>query len=126
MRLIDTIESTVQLHLIGKFQGAVDGPTLVAVGSVHGNEPSGSIALERVAVRLKSIEEKLCGRVYLLAGNVRALRASVRFISSDLNRHWTGDNIRRNSRLSPDATSEDREQQELLTILREILTSARD
>jgi len=126
MPLIDTIESTVQLHLIGKFQGAVDGPTLVAVGSVHGNEPSGSIALERVAAGLESVEERLCGRVYLLAGNVRALKGYVRFIDSDLNRHWTGDNIRRNGRLLPDASSEDREQYELLAILREILTSARD
>lgn len=113
-------------HLICEFIGHAEGPTLIAVGSVHGNEPSGRIALERVANRLESFKEKLRGRVYFLAGNVRALESSVRFLDSDLNRHWTTEKIRRNTRHSPDSNSEDREQFELLAIFREILSSAGD
>lgn len=119
-------ESESESHLIGEFVGDSNGPTLIAVGSIHGNEPSGRLALDKVARRMESIREKLRGRVYLLAGNVRAFERSVRFINDDLNRHWTRENIRRNTRLSSDAHAEDREQHELLIIFREILNSARD
>lgn len=113
-------------HVILKLVGNADGPTLVAIGSIHGNEPSGRIALDRIASRLESLEEKLRGRLYLLIGNVRASSRSVRFIDGDLNRHWTIENVRRNTRFSPDSQTEDREQHELLTIFREILHSAGD
>ncbi len=120
------IESQTQSHLIGEFVGNADGPTLIAVGSIHGNEPSGRVALERMARRVELLRESLRGRVYLLAGNVRAFVRSARFIDADLNRHWTRGNIRRNTRLSSKALTEDREQHELLTILRTILNSACD
>lgn len=120
------IEPQNQSRLIGEFVGNTDGPTLVAVGSIHGNEPSGRLALERVASRLESLKEILRGRVYLLIGNVRASARSVRFIKADLNRHWTIENIRRNTRFSPDLQPEDREQHELLTIFHEILRSSGD
>ena len=121
------IESDSESHFIGKFVGNADGPTLVAVGSIHGNEPSGRLALEKVAPRLESLKEKLRGRVYLLAGNLRAFDQSVRFVDADLNRHWTRENIRRNTRISQEIRAvEDQEQHELLTIFREILHSAGD
>lgn len=120
------IESQTESHVIGEFVGNADGPTLIAVGSIHGNEPSGRLALERVAPHLESLSEKLRGRVYLLVGNVRAFDRSVRFVDADLNRHWTRENIRINTRLSPDAWAEDREQHDLLTIFREVLNSAGD
>ena len=118
------IESQPESHLIGEFVGNADGPTLVAVGSIHGNEPSGRLALERVAWRLELLRGELRGRVYLLVGNVRASARSARFVETDLNRHWTRENVRMNTRLSADARVEDREQYELLTIFREILSSA--
>lgn len=65
-------ESESESHLIGESVGDADGPTVVAVVSIHGNEPSGRLALDKVACRPESITEKLRGRVYLLAGNVRA------------------------------------------------------
>ncbi len=119
-------ESRTESHLIGEFSGNAEGPTLVAVGSIHGNEPSGQLALERVARRIETLEKMLRGRVYLLAGNVRASAHGVRFLDTDLNRHWTRENIRRNTRVSADASTEDTEQCELLTKFREILKSARD
>lgn len=120
------IESQTGSHLVGEFVGNADGPTLVVVGSIHGNEPSGRIALERVARRVELLRENLRGRLYLLAGNVRAFAQSERFIDRDLNRHWTRENILMNTRLLPDARAEDREQHDLLIIFREILNSAGD
>jgi predicted deacylase len=113
-------------HLIGRFVGDTNGPTLIAFGSLHGNEAAGALALERVAARLAELDSSLRGRVYLLAGNTRALQRSVRFIDSDLNRHWTPANIERNSGEMRGGLSEDNEQAELLVLLREILSTARD
>jgi predicted deacylase len=69
-------------HMIGAFVGQSDGPTLIAVGSLHGNEPAGSLALSRIAGHLKDLEAKLKGRVYLIAGNTRAIGQRKRFLSS--------------------------------------------
>ncbi|MEQ1763563.1 MAG: succinylglutamate desuccinylase/aspartoacylase family protein [Pyrinomonadaceae bacterium] len=120
------IKSEPQRHLIGKFIGKAEGPTLIAVGSIHGNEPSGRLALERVALRLDSLNEKLLGRIYLLAGNVQAIDRAARFVDSDLNRYWTRENILRNTRTGPWEAAEDREQHGLLRIFREVLSSAGD
>jgi succinylglutamate desuccinylase len=112
-------------HLIGSFVGDADGPTLIAFGSIHGNEAAGALALERVAKRLGEFESELRGRVYLLAGNTRALKVGVRFIDSDLNRHWTPANVTRNH-LGPGSLAEDKEQAELLKLINEILATAHD
>ena len=112
-------------HLIGKFTGDECGATLIAVGSIHGNEPSGAIALRNISGQLKNLREKLRGRVYFLAGNTRAFVRGVRFIGADLNRRWTSENIARNSSDFAPATVEDFEQRELLKIFDEILKTAK-
>ena len=115
-------------HLIAEFIGDPGGPTLMAFGSVHGNEAAGSAALERVADAFRAGKYEIRGRVYLFRGNTRALAKGVRFIDSDLNRHWTGPNVARNmpdTALEPQL-SEDREQAELLRDINHILASARD
>ena len=118
---------TAGKHLIGRFEGDRAGPKVVVFGSLHGNEAAGALALERVASKLTELSQSLRGSVYLLAGNTRALLESVRFIDSDLNRHWTPGNIANNSNGSTAGTrSEDKEQSELLEILAEILETARD
>jgi predicted deacylase len=115
-------------HFIGKFTGDAAGATLIVFGSLHGNEAGGAVALRKISRRLEDLRENLRGRVYLLAGNTRALARGVRFIDSDLNRHWTAENVIKNH---PDSTaapvlSEDFEQRELLEIIEEILSTARD
>ena len=109
-------------HLIGEFVGDAGGATLIVVGSVHGNEPGGMLAARRVAQKLENLREKLRGRVYLFSGNTRALLRRVRFIDSDLNRHWTSENL---SKAAPQLV-EDFEQRELLKFFEEILSTARD
>ena len=113
-------------HLIGEFRSAAAGATLVVFGSVHGNEAAGALALQKIAKVLPEFNANLRGRVYFLAGNTRAIAKGVRFIDSDLNRHWTPQNVKNNR---PDSTittrrAEDLEQTELLTILDEILKTA--
>jgi succinylglutamate desuccinylase len=114
-------------HLLGRFVSQEAGPTLIVTGSVHGNEASGTTAIQRILPRLERCQDRLRGRVYLIAGNTRALRKGIRFIDSDLNRHWTRENITNNlpdSPLSP-KLSEDYEQRELLKTFNEILSTAK-
>ncbi|MBS1796158.1 MAG: succinylglutamate desuccinylase/aspartoacylase family protein [Acidobacteria bacterium] len=114
-------------HLIGEFTGDANGPTLIVFGSVHGNEAGGVIALEKIAGILPGLAAKLRGRVFFLAGNTRAFGRGIRFIDSDLNRHWTIENVARNrpGATPPSKSAEDREQTELLTILNRALKTAR-
>ena len=118
---------TANNHVIGSFRGSNPGPTLIIVGSTHGNEPAGIIAARQVVSRL----EKLChlllrGEVVFLSGNTRARARGLRYIDSDLNRHWTDRNLPANQpgvRRAP-ACSEDLEQRELLDVLGPVLARA--
>lgn len=124
---IKPVPVTAGEHLIGEFVGDAAGATLIVFGSVHGNEAAGALALQKIAKVLPEFKAKLRGRVYFLAGNTRAIEKGVRFIDSDLNRHWTPENIKNNRADSPMKTkrAEDLEQTELLTILEDILRTAR-
>ena len=103
-------------HLIASIRGFKPGPTLIVVGSIHGNEPAGALAAEKILTDLQHKRSLLRGDVVLLFGNTRALAGHVRYIDSDLNRHWTAENIsavKSNSQF-PSARSEDLELRELL------------
>lgn len=115
-------------HLLGKFIGKASGVSLIVFGSVHGNEASGVLALKRILPKLTDLETKLNGRVFLLAGNTRALKKGVRYIDADLNRHWTVKNVYQNepNLKNPPNISEDIEQKELLRILHDVLRTAQD
>jgi len=120
------VEINAGEHLIGEFTGDEPGATLIVFGSVHGNEAAGALALQKIAAELPRLAANVCGRVYFLAGNTRAIEKGVRFIDSDLNRHWTPDNVKHNRPASPITTrrAEDLEQTELLAILENILKTA--
>jgi predicted deacylase len=111
-------------HTIAGFCGDEGGPTLIAVGSLHGNEPSGAQALRNIACRLQTMESKLFGRVFFIEGNVRALKARARFIDSDLNRSWTKANLAKIALSSTLARAEDLELSELFAIFHDILGTA--
>lgn len=123
MEAAPTIEHS---HLIAKFVGDTDGPTLMAFGSVHGNEAAGAAALERVARTLTETRYDIRGRIYLFRGNTRALIKGVRYIDSDLNRHWTPENVIRNlpDTSIPPQLSEDLEQAELIEAIDQIIATA--
>jgi len=113
-------------HLIGSFVGRSEGPTLIVIGSLHGNEPGGAIALHNLSKDLSKLRAKLKGRVYFLAGNTRALRAGARFVDADLNRQWTPANLCDVGSEPISKTVEGRELVELDDILDKILVTAMD
>ncbi|MDG1571526.1 succinylglutamate desuccinylase/aspartoacylase family protein [Robiginitalea sp. M366] len=111
-------------RLIGCFHGRVPGPTLICLGGIHGNEPAGVQALDRVCTALKQGNvpwEK--GHFYAFRGNLEGLRRHVRYIDQDLNRIWRRENIRDiEKRLPGERTCEERELLELHGWIREILS----
>lgn len=76
-------------RVLGDLTSGRPGPTVVALGGIHGNEADGVLAAERVAQHLASSGASLRGRYLALAGNLGALRAGRRFLGCDLNRIWS-------------------------------------
>lgn len=113
-------------HCVGAFVGRSSGPTLIVIGSLHGNEPGGAVALSRLSEEIADLKDKLRGRVYFLAGNTRALTERVRFIDADLNRSWTPHNMSNVGSAEIMRTSEGMELTELDQILDGILITAMD
>jgi succinylglutamate desuccinylase len=112
-------------RVIGRLAADAEGPMLVVVGSIHGNEPAGAWALEAVVERLS--RERLLDRGDFLAvvGNVEAREAGERFIDEDLNRHWSQERLERLRRASSLEGSEDRERKALFQEMGKAFAEAR-
>jgi len=80
---------------IGRRIDRATGPRLVCVAGVHGNEPAGVAALERIFATLDAGGEPLLGGLVAFAGNLAALAAGRRFLERDLNRMWRERVLRR-------------------------------
>lgn len=106
--------------MLASIRGTASGPTLIVVGSIHGNEPAGVAAARRAAPAVEALQDRLAGEVVFLAGNTRALARGERYIDADLNRVWFDWRI---DRKAPE--SEDCELVEIYTELVGILGRAR-
>ena len=78
-------------RIIGEYRGERDGPTLIALGAVHGNEREGIPAIRAVLEELARSRPPFRGRLLGLAGNLTAYHEGVRFLEADLNRIWRPD-----------------------------------
>lgn len=116
--------------LIGWVRGNAEGPLLLCVGGLHGNEPAGVRALEELVAMVAGRRQALRGDFVAVAGNLRALAAGRRFMSYDLNRAWTPFRIgeARDRVLSANgsaAVAEDLELVRLLGVLDEVTSGRR-
>ncbi|MFY0643331.1 MAG: succinylglutamate desuccinylase/aspartoacylase family protein [Bacteroidia bacterium] len=75
-------------RIIGELQGEQDGPLLIFIGGLHGNESPGVTALDNVFKQLKSRPGGFKGRAIALRGNIEAIKQGTRYIDFDLNRIW--------------------------------------
>ncbi len=80
-------------RLIGHYRGAAPGSMLICVAGLHGNEPAGIIALQRVFDWLDATRPAFRGECIGLVGSVSAAARGVRFIDEDINRLWFADRI---------------------------------
>jgi succinylglutamate desuccinylase len=122
----------VASRVLGRVRGGRPGPTLIAVGGLHGNETAGIFALQRVLAALWSREAHLSGELVALRGNRRALAQNRRFLSRDLNRLWTPEGVEavreahaRSRRGGGIDAGEEDEQAELLQVLEDTVARAR-
>ena len=108
--------------------GAVGDPSsdcvLVAIGGLHGNEPSGVLGVQRVLARLSADATGLVGRFVGLAGNRAALASDERFVERDLNRMWIEADLERIRGELGELFDEEAELKELDHELRGILHAA--
>lgn len=73
---------------IGSYAGEGDGPIIVAVCGIHGNEPAGALAAEQVLEELRKRRPAFRGEFVAFGGNLAALAAGRRYLDRDLNRQW--------------------------------------
>jgi succinylglutamate desuccinylase len=102
----------------GEVRGEREGPTLVCVGGVHGNEPAGVLASARVVEKLLASPGVLRGRFLALTGNLRALRRAdpaLRYQARDLNRAFGEESIA--AALAAAADARDPEQAEVVELV---------
>ncbi len=125
--LLTTILPGVQVgpnHRLGEIDQGRAGPTIVLSGGMHGNEPAGVRAIQRILTTLRGDNAPVAGRLLGLAGNVGALRLGVRYTDRDLNRSWDVASVTE-LRATHGHTAEDVEQLELLHAFDEAVAHAR-
>lgn len=101
-------------RVLGKYTGD-QGPLLLVTAGVHGNEPSGIKALQKIFSILEEEKPPIKGTFLGLSGNREALRQGKRFIDEDLNRTWTEKNL---GKEEPES-HEQREMREIIDLLNE-------
>jgi Succinylglutamate desuccinylase / Aspartoacylase family len=113
---------------IGRIVGEAAGPTLIVIAGIHGNERAGAFAARRVLATVARRQGKVMGELVALAGNLGGLRLGVRYRERDMNRVWTAARIadlEARARTGGAVDSEDEEQLELLSAIREAIARAR-
>lgn len=115
-------------RVIGRY-GDGDGPLLLCLAAVHGNEPAGVDALTNLFRTLEELHVPVRGSILGLTGNLSAYARDQRFVRRDLNRGWRPKRVRsfRQCLRGTRAMHEDPEsgeQRELLEILDELIPGA--
>jgi succinylglutamate desuccinylase len=96
-------------RVIGSHAGDPDGPLWIVIAGLHGNEPEGIRALERVLDTLARERPPFRGRLVGVRGNLSALAAGIRAVDRDLNRGWAAARLSALRAAPAVAAAEDRE-----------------
>lgn len=105
-------------RLLGDYTSGLEGPVFMFVGGIHGNEPSGLIAVRRVLAQLEALKIRIFGHVRAIAGNLGALESRERYLDMDLNRQWRSEHLEALRRKDP--AQDSREEAELRDLLDEL------
>lgn len=80
-------------RIIGEFGANGNGPLIILIGSLHGNEAAGIKAIEEVFSRIKNERIDVSGKIIGIRGNIQAIEQKERFLDYDLNRCWTESHV---------------------------------
>jgi succinylglutamate desuccinylase len=117
-----TVTETEDDRILGIVEGDPDGPTVVVVTGMHGNEFAGVDATQNIFDMLDGIRPRINGRLVALRANLPALKHRVRYLDEDMNRLWFPSIIEK-VRATPKAelkSNERRQMKHLLPILDKI------
>ncbi len=111
-------------RIIGR-KASGNGPTLLVMAGIHGNETAGVVALESVFSTCDASGIPMSGEFIGIRGNTRALAQDKRYIDEDLNRAWRSQKI---SQLpyKEQHSSEEKEVAEILQSIAPILNRNND
>jgi len=116
------LNQTIEIErIIGNIKGDPEGPTIIFVGGIHGNEPSGVFALQQVLETLQKTAVPVKGNIYALGGNLPALEKNERFQKQDLNRIWTRENVQHLVNGASGIKEETAQQAEICQIITDII-----
>lgn len=76
-------------RIIGKIKGKQNGPLVLLIGGIHGNEQESLEALDRVFQRIAEDAMTVYGEIIAIRGNQRAIAKGERYLDYDLNRSFT-------------------------------------
>lgn len=119
-----TISSSIKTEseedrILGIVDGDPDGPTVVVITGVHGNEVAGVEAAQNIYDMLNGVRPQIRGRLIILRANLPALDENVRYVDEDMNRLWLPaiiDQVRNTPEDQIEST-ERREMKQLLAVL---------
>ena len=119
-------KTTVELdteRIINVYEGDYEGPLFITIGGVHGNEPAGILAMERLfkMIKVEPLQNptfKFRGTFIGLKGNVAALEQKVRYINQDLNRVLLKERVEKALAAAIPENEEDKEIKELISTIR--------
>jgi len=122
-KTFDRTDFSHNKRILGQFYGTNNGPTVIIFAGIHGNEKAGVHASEKVIHKIKEQYLKFTGNLHIILGNINALNKGVRFEKVDLNRIWQNAHIVELENQSGSLTGEEREQYDILNIIRNILVT---
>ncbi len=108
-------------RILAKIEGVKNGPTVIIIAGIHGNESAGVEASKKVLHKIKEERIMFKGSLYVLLGNINGLNKGVRFEDVDLNRIWKKENLDAINNSSQPINNEVKEQIEIYKIIKDIL-----
>ncbi len=109
-------------RILDEIVGEEDGPLVILIAGIHGNEVVGILAAEDIFRKIRQSNIRLRGRLIAIAGNLQAIQTNKRYIHYDLNRAWREEHIHDIKRQEEINFAEDRELKELMAILDELIS----
>ncbi|RLD22571.1 MAG: aspartoacylase [Bacteroidetes bacterium] len=82
-------------RVITELPGNGSGTAIAFCAGIHGNEPSGVLALKNVFNYIEQKNIPVNGQLVAFIGNRNALHRKCRYCKEDLNRMWTAENIKK-------------------------------
>jgi len=108
-------------RVLGSVDGSKNSPTVIIFAGIHGNEVAGVKASKIVLHKIKENNISFNGNLFVLLGNINAIKKDIRFEDIDLNRIWNKENIHTNLKYIVTGNAEIKEQIELYTEIKLIM-----